>query len=122
MKKKNTTLRIRSILSLVAFTLLAVFMSGCDKEEDDPISPVDEYGTVTFWNNQSAVGAIQVTVDGSTSDYITITAQATECDKTDCANFDLRKGSHSFTAESATGETWSGTFNLSSGCLLFQLH
>lgn len=122
MKKKSIILKIRGLFSLAAIALAAVFMSGCDKEEDDPVSPVDEYGTVTFWNNQSAVGAILVTVDGSSSDYINITAQATECGKTDCANFSLRKGSHTFTAESVTGETWSGTFTLSSGCLLFQLH
>lgn len=121
MKKKLNILHRSRIFSLIVFSLFSIFISGCEKE-DDPISPVDEYGTVTFWNNQSSVGAILVTVDGNSSDYINITAQATECGKTDCANFSLRKGSHTFSAESVTGETWSGTFTLSSDCLLFQLH
>lgn len=80
------------------------------------------YHEVSFWNDKPGVGNITVTVDGRLADVITLRKNPSDCNQNGCANFSLlQTGNHTYTAVATTGERWSGNFNVTSSCLLFEL-
>lgn len=102
------------------FVFIAIIISSCTKEETKPVEVVK--GTVTFWNNQTDVGDITVSMSGSSS-YIISNIYPSGCSASGCANFyNVSYGVHSFTARSTTGEVWSGTVDLKTNCLRFNLY
>jgi hypothetical protein len=76
---------------------------------------------VTFYNNQSSVGLITVSISGYSSD-ISVTSIAADCGESGCANFSLGSGTYSFTASATTGEYWSDFITVTSGCSMFELY
>jgi hypothetical protein len=74
---------------------------------------------LTFYNNQSWVGVVTVTISGYSA-QITETVDASNCDYTGCANFSLSAGSYYYTATATTGEYWSGSVVVTSSCQLFE--
>jgi len=75
---------------------------------------------LTFYNNQSWVGVVTVTISGYSA-QITETVDASSCDYSGCANFSLSSGSYFYTASASTGESWSGTVVVTSSCRLIGL-
>lgn len=104
---------------LFALTLSAFAAVSCSEDEDP--APVVTTGDVSFWNDDSSVGNITVAVAGRTA-TVTANVNPSGCGQSGCANFNLDAGTYSFTASATTGETWSGSCNISAGgCLRFHL-
>jgi hypothetical protein len=78
-------------------------------------------GQVSFWNNQSFVGVVQVTINGNSRSITTTQTANPGCTSTGAANFSLSPGSYSYTATDGTFN-WSGRVTVSSDkCLTIQL-
>jgi hypothetical protein len=78
-------------------------------------------GSVTFWN--SDVSSTITVITAGYSDVITSYTNPTSCGTSGCANFTLPAGNYSYSASAGTGETWSGSFTITSGgCLRYNLH
>jgi hypothetical protein len=108
------------IPKIIAITLFfGTLFSSCEKAEEI----LDLFtGSVTFYNNQTSVGVVTVTLNGY-SDQIIRTKVPSACDDLDCASFsNLVYGNYNFTATAATGQRWSGTVNVNSSCILFRLY
>jgi hypothetical protein len=108
------------IPKLIAFAFLSgTLFSSCEKAEEI-LNLIT--GSVTFYNNQSSVGVVSVTLNGNTDQIIRTKVPAT-CGDTDCASFNnLVYGNYNFTATATTGQRWSGTVNVNSSCIMFRLY
>ena len=108
---KRINLLLGAVFLLLAFT-------GCKKDLDEN----DTRGYVTFWNSNSSIGNITVYL-GDASGTITSNVVPLECQTSGCANFWAEPGTHTFTAEATTGETWSGSVDVEAGdCIMFHLN
>jgi len=116
MKNKITN----SIKLMLAIFSIAFIFSSCTKEETKPVEV--KKGSVTFWNDQTSVGNITVSLSGNTR-TITHNIYPSNCGENGCANFsELSYGVHNYTASSTTGQTWSGTVDVQTGCIKFNLY
>jgi len=106
------------LLSTVVTLFVFALVTGCSRHDDHYYV----YDDITFWNNQSSIGNITVTVDGTYTQYITATQRAYNCNTPGSANFYIEEGDHTYSAYSTTGQTWHGSFYLNSSCLLFELY
>ena len=97
-------------LSLAAVLLIA--LQGCTKT-----------GDVTFWQYvDSGYGITVVEIDGVTSNITSEYTSAPDCGAAGCAVFNgLESGVYSYTASDGC-YYWSGTVDISSGCLTVELY
>ncbi len=78
-------------------------------------------GSITFWNND--VSSTITVITSGYSDVITSYTNPSSCGTSGCANFTLPLGNYNYSASAGSGETWSGSFTITSGgCLLYNLH
>lgn len=116
---------LRSKIFTLTILIFIAFSTACKKDDPSPSTPNTGTGTgsVTFWNDQTAVGDITVVIDGI-SRTITHNISPSDCNTTGCANFTLTAGTHSYSASSTTGETWGPqNFTISkNGCLKYNLY
>lgn len=111
---------------LPLFVLLALFLTGCEKD-DPPATPVIEIDNrVVFWSNFQGE-PITVYINGSNVGTITaISSSSPGCGSSGNITRTLSPGTYSFTA-SESGDnpySWSGSFNIESdvSCLNYLLH
>ena len=97
--------KIKNVLKLILASSLVMVIISLQSCSEDEVTNYD----VTFWNAETNVGQITVTIDGKTA-VITQTVSSTpECKSSGNANFTLTAGSYPWSATATTGESWSGT-------------
>ncbi|MBG16194.1 MAG: hypothetical protein CL853_07565 [Crocinitomicaceae bacterium] len=99
---------------LAPLFLLMFTFSGCNKIK---------YGDVTFWQmTGSGFGVTVVEIDGVSSNITSEYPDTPDCGASGCAVFNnLETGSYSYTASDGF-DTWSGTVDISEGCLTMELY
>ena len=103
------------------FSVFCFFIS-CTKETEPNKTPTTTKGTGTFWM-ASNFGTITVRCNGETSSVYNVYSSTPDCGAAGCANFDLPKGTYSFSASNTTGTVWSGSITINPGfCALMQLN
>lgn len=116
---KTTSTMKKKLVLLTGIATMAVFtaITGCIRNDDPAF-----YGTISFWNNDVNEN-IDVTVDNFETRTITSLAIPSYCNNSTSANFYLREGYHSYTAESwDTHVRWNGSFYIETDCKLFELY
>jgi len=128
--------KIYYLIFLLFISTCTLTMTGCDEDGDTDCELFGDCGgsggggggggssngEIVFWNNQSWVGDITVTI-GSDYDVITQNVSSPYCGHSGCANFNGSPGSYYYYASATTGETWSGYASISAGnCTTFQLY
>lgn len=120
-------------LKTICFILIVITLGfGCDGDRELDCEYFNDCdtsgggngsttGNVTFWNDQSSVGQIQVYFDGPSAN-ITSNVNPSSCNTSGCANFTRTPGTYNYSAQATTGENWSGSATVTlGGCLLVHL-
>ena len=106
------------------FSVCVVDSAGAQDCADAYINVVGPTGQVMFWSTVGNEGDISIYVDGFYAGTLTqyYTSSPSSCGASGGLTLDLTVGSHSYTARSDAGSTWSDSFSVTEGgCLLWQL-
>jgi hypothetical protein len=114
---------MKTMLILLAAVGFNLFIS-CSKDNTSPSSG-SSTGKVCFWSDVTTRydGSMSVYVDGNyVGGYDVYFNNTPDCGSSQTLNVILTKGTHTYSATSTGGHTWSGSFNVASDCTTFDLH